>query len=233
MVLPVGEEADAVGAGLDGVKVVFHGGEGEIFVDVLAHLVGGLDVEGDFCDYAQRAEADDGSLEKVVVLLPREFHDVASGGDEFERGDRGGEVAIFSAGTMRGGAAGSCYGDVRERGEVVESETFGVEQRGQLAVGDAGVHCDGARLGIERDDFVQWLQGQKSVFGIDNVVEAVARAQDFEFGLFLDEILNLGERLGGVQAVRAVFEVAGPVCQLRPKPRGVRPRGWPSWRRRA
>ena len=47
LILPVGEEADAVGAGLNGVEVVFHGGEGEIFVDILAHLVGGLDVERD------------------------------------------------------------------------------------------------------------------------------------------------------------------------------------------
>ncbi len=51
-VLPVGEKADAVSAGLNGVEVILHGGEGEIFVDVLAHLVSGLDIERDCCDYA-------------------------------------------------------------------------------------------------------------------------------------------------------------------------------------
>ena len=77
VVLPVGEEADAVGAGLDGVEMVFHGGEGEVFVDELAHLVGGLDVESDSCDDAKRAEADDSALEEIVVFLAREFHYVA------------------------------------------------------------------------------------------------------------------------------------------------------------
>ncbi len=68
VILPVGEKADAVGAGLDGVEVVFHRVEGEIFVDVLAHLVGGLDVERDFCDDAEGAQANDGSWEKIGIF---------------------------------------------------------------------------------------------------------------------------------------------------------------------
>ena len=74
---------------------------------------------------------------------------------------------------------GSGDGNVGKRGEIVEGEAFGVEERGELAVGDAGVDGDGASLGVERDDFVERLQGEESVFAVGDVVEAVAGAEDF------------------------------------------------------
>ena len=52
VVLPVGEEADAVAAGEDGVEVVLELVHGQVFVDDLPHLEGGLDVEGDLGDHA-------------------------------------------------------------------------------------------------------------------------------------------------------------------------------------
>ena len=96
-------------------------------------------------------------MEKIGVLLAGQLYDVAGGGDEFQGGDGAGEVAIFFARAMGGGAAGSGNGNVRERSEIVERVAFAVEERGELAVGDAGVHGDGAGLGIERGDFVERL----------------------------------------------------------------------------
>ena len=162
LVLPIGEQADAVGAGFDGVEVVFHRARRRDFRRRIGASEGGLDVEGDFGDYAERAEADDCALERVGVLLAGQFDDVAGGSDEFQGGDGGGEVAVFFAGAVGGGGAGSGDGDVRQRGEIVEREAFGVEKRGELAVGDAGIDGDGAGLGIERDDFVERLQREEA-----------------------------------------------------------------------
>ncbi len=63
VVLPVGEEADAVAAEEDLVEVVFELRDGEVFVDGLGDLEGGLDVEGDFGDDAEGSEIDDGAEE--------------------------------------------------------------------------------------------------------------------------------------------------------------------------
>ena len=76
----------------------------------------------------------------------------------------------------------------------MECEAFGVEERGELAVGDAGIDRDSAGLGIERDDFVERLEGEEGVFAVGDVVEAVAGAEDFELGMVLDE--GLGFVLG-------------------------------------
>ena len=49
---------NAKAAGFDGVEVVFHGSELKVFINVLPHGVGGLNIERDFCDYAESAETD-------------------------------------------------------------------------------------------------------------------------------------------------------------------------------
>ncbi len=120
---------------------------------------------------------------KLGSPCARQLHYVAGGGDDFERGDGGGEVAVFFAGAVSSGRAGSGDGNVRERGEIVEGEAFGVEERGELAVGNAGVDGDGAGVGVERDDFVERLEGEESVFAVGDIVEAVAGAEDFKFGM--------------------------------------------------
>ena len=68
VVLPVGEEADAVAAEEDLVEVVLEMVEGEVFVDELRDLEGGLDVEGDGGDDAEGAEVDGGAGEDVGVF---------------------------------------------------------------------------------------------------------------------------------------------------------------------
>src|SRR5947209_1054000 len=68
MVLPVGEQRDAVASAHDGFKIVLKLSEIEIAVYDLRHLVAGLHVEGDAGDHAQRSEANHGSRESVAVL---------------------------------------------------------------------------------------------------------------------------------------------------------------------
>ena len=78
VVLPVGEEADAVAAEEDLVEVLFEVRHGEIFVDGLRDLEGGLYVEGDFGDDAEGAEVDYGAEELVAVVGAGEGVEVPS-----------------------------------------------------------------------------------------------------------------------------------------------------------
>ena len=95
LVLPIGEEADAVGAGLDGIEVLLHRVEGKVLIDILPHHEGGLNIERDLGDDTQRAEAHDCTFECVAVLLARELDDIACRGNEFERGYLSGKVAVL------------------------------------------------------------------------------------------------------------------------------------------
>ena len=114
VVLPVGEEADAVAAEEDFVEVVFELRDGKVFVDGLGYLEGGLDVEGDTGNDAEGSEIDGGGEEVVAVVGAGEMVDGTVGGDELDRGDGGGEVAVVAAGAVGGGGAGSDDGDVWE-----------------------------------------------------------------------------------------------------------------------
>ena len=55
--LPVGEQADAVSAGFDGIKVFFQLAEGKVLIHILPHHKTGLNVESDFRDYSQSAQS--------------------------------------------------------------------------------------------------------------------------------------------------------------------------------
>src|SRR5258708_22681379 len=61
LLLPVGKQADAVGAGLDGVEMILHLAERKIFIDILAHEESRLKVESYFCDDTEIAEAKHGT----------------------------------------------------------------------------------------------------------------------------------------------------------------------------
>src|SRR5690242_7637324 len=52
LVLPVSKKADAISAGLDCIKVMLHFSKRHVFIHVLPHHVGWLNIERDFCDYA-------------------------------------------------------------------------------------------------------------------------------------------------------------------------------------
>ena len=98
VILPVGEEADAVSAAEDGVEVVLKLVEGEVFVDDLAHLEGGQQVEGDAGDDAECSERDDCAVEGVAVFGAESVERLPSGRDELDGRDDGAEVAAVDAG---------------------------------------------------------------------------------------------------------------------------------------
>jgi hypothetical protein len=64
---PAGTDADAVAAGGDLVEVLEQGVPGEALEHALSHLVGGLDVERDPRDRAQRAKRDHQAVEAAVA----------------------------------------------------------------------------------------------------------------------------------------------------------------------
>ena len=57
--LPVGKEADAVGAGHDLIEVVFQLRQGQVFVHVLAHIIRRHQIEGQAGDHPEPAQPDD------------------------------------------------------------------------------------------------------------------------------------------------------------------------------
>ena len=181
VVLPVGEEADAVAAEEDLVEMFFELRHGEVFVDGLRDLEGGLDVEGDAGDDAEGSEMDDGAEELVAVFGAGEGVELAVGGDDLDGGDGGGEVAVVDAGAVGSGGGGSDDGDVGERGEVVDGVAAGVDVGGELAVGDAGADGDGAGLGVEVDG-VELLEGDLRGGAVGDGVEGVGFAEGAEVG---------------------------------------------------
>ena len=106
----------------------------QALVDALGDLVGGLDVERDARDDSERAQADHETVE--VRVAARRGEDLAVRGHQLEPGDRGGEVAGRVAGPVGGGGDRAGHGDVRQRGQVVQRDSLGVQGLGQLAIAD-------------------------------------------------------------------------------------------------
>ena len=63
MILPVGENADAVAAREDIVQVMFKLREREVFIHHLSHLKGRLHIERDLGDNTEGSKSDDGAKE--------------------------------------------------------------------------------------------------------------------------------------------------------------------------
>src|ERR1700730_16042469 len=74
LLLPVGEQTNAVCARFDLVKVIFDLGQRQVFVHILAHREGRLNIESDLGDYTNNAKANDGSSSFLAVLLAGEFN---------------------------------------------------------------------------------------------------------------------------------------------------------------
>ena len=87
MILPVGEETDAVGTRKNIVKMVFQLRQREILVNDLPHLKSWLHVERDLGDDTQPAQSDDCAGKPVAVFLPGQGHDLAISRDDFHRRD--------------------------------------------------------------------------------------------------------------------------------------------------
>src|SRR5438132_11377096 len=69
LVLPVSKQADAISAGLDCIKVIFHFSKRHVFVHILAHQESWLNIESDLCDYAQRTKPKQRAQKRFAVSL--------------------------------------------------------------------------------------------------------------------------------------------------------------------
>jgi hypothetical protein len=112
--------------------VLEQAGPGQALEGALADLVGGLDVEGDAGDRAERAQPHDQAVE--VGVAPRGDQRLAAGGDQLQAGDRGGQVAVAVAGAVGGGGHRAPDRDVGQRGQVGQGHPLGRQRLGQLAV---------------------------------------------------------------------------------------------------
>jgi hypothetical protein len=83
--------------------VVQQGLPGQVLEDLLADVVGRLDIELDADDGAERAERHDMALE--VRVAAADAAQLAVGGDELEAGDGGGEIAVAIARAVGGGGS--------------------------------------------------------------------------------------------------------------------------------
>ena len=144
---PGREDADAVAGGHELVEVVFERSPGQILVDLLAHLVAGLDAERHARHGAERAEADHGPVE--VDLAAADRAKLARRGEDLESLDRRREVAEGIAGAVRRRGDRAADRDVRQRREVRERQPGAVELARQLAVGDARAAGDGRGLAVD------------------------------------------------------------------------------------
>src|SRR3569833_2273265 len=100
--VPVGEGADRIGGRGDRLEVVDVVGEWQIDVEVLLHLKGRDDIDGDGGDDTKGPEADHRAVEVGIATL--QAYDIARGGDELKTGDSCGEVLVRVARTVRCGA---------------------------------------------------------------------------------------------------------------------------------
>src|SRR5205085_12158787 len=77
MLLPVGEQADTVGACINYIEIVLQLIKREIFINVLPDGKCRLQVEREFGDHTQSAEADNGTTKRVTIFVARQLQDIA------------------------------------------------------------------------------------------------------------------------------------------------------------
>src|SRR6267378_4247545 len=84
LVPPVSKQADAISAGLDCIKVIFHFGKRHVRVHILAHQESWLDIESDLCDYAKRTKPNNRAQKRFAISLAGQPNHFASRRDNFE-----------------------------------------------------------------------------------------------------------------------------------------------------
>ena len=210
MILPVGEETDAVAGAEDVVEVILEMIERQIAIDRLGDLVGRQQVQRDACEHAERAQVNHSSEELVAVFLAREMQNLAVCGDDLQRRHGGCEVAVVQTRAMCSGGDSPGDRDMRQRCEIMQSVAARIDHRRQLAVFHACTHSDGMRLLVDLD-LVEVLQRNLVRIAVGDRVERVARAESAQLFASLHYVLDLGDGGGAIDAIGAVGDVAGPV----------------------
>ena len=174
----------------------------------LAHLVGGLDVERDPGDRADRAEADHEPVE--LGIATRRANQAAVRGDDLEGGDGRRQVAVGVPRPVSRGRHGAGNRDVRQRRQVCERQPLASELEREFAVAHGASARHGRGLVIH-----EHIRGDcrecHELGGVGDVGERVARAQDADLRRRRDDLPHLLERRRGVDRARPIGIVPGPV----------------------
>src|SRR3954470_23731301 len=78
----------------------------------------------------------------------------------------------------------------------------------QLAIDHSRFNRHRARLRVQRDHLIHWLEGDESMGTVGDAVEAMARAEHLQRIVLLDELPNLFDRRETMQVVRTVAVAA-------------------------
>ena len=93
-------------------------------------MIGGLDVERDFGDDAERAEADDGAVEMISASFARESFTTSPEAVTISSAETAvARLPFFSPEPWVAVHAGAGDGNMWQRGEIVQREALGVEIR--------------------------------------------------------------------------------------------------------
>ncbi len=207
------EQARAVRAGGDGVEVGEHVVPRGVDEDVLAHRVRGDHLEGQLGDDPERPEGDHRAREVAVRAV--EVRHLAVRPDPVEGGDRGGEDPVAVARAVRPGRRGPTDRDVRQRGHVLQGQPLRVERQGELRVGHARRHRDGAALAVDVQPTGHFLHVDENAGGVGDRVERVPCTQRLDPVVAADELLQLLDRARRDQLPLPELDVAGPVRRHR------------------
>jgi hypothetical protein len=186
-------------------------GEFEPGEDPLAHLVRGHGVQRHVGDDAEGAQRDHRAVEPVAVRFPAQDADLAVGGDQFERADRGAEAAVGVAGAVGAGGDRAGHRNVRQGGHVGQGAVVRRQIPGEFGVADGGGDPDrtgGAvdvELGRQRGEF------EEIAVGVRDLAEGMAAAECLDPVAAGDEGTQLRQARRTVHPRRREGEVARPV----------------------
>src|SRR5438874_10448993 len=186
--LPVREEAHAVGAGHDRIKVLLQFAEGQIFVHVLPHHEAGLNIQRKFSYDSKCAKSHYGRVKSFTMPLPRQIYNISRCGNEFNARHGRGKVAVTVAGSVSCGTAGTGHRNMRQVGKIVQCKSLSVEVGTHLSVGCSGLDSHGVRLRIDRNHPILRFDREKVVLAVGDVSEAVTSAQDLQLCLSCHEL---------------------------------------------
>src|SRR6185369_6870224 len=106
------------------------------------------------------------------------------------------QIAVCVTRSVGCGAARASYGDMWQRGKIVQCKSLAVEIRAQLSIRGSGFDGHGACLEIKRNHFVHCFKREKVMATVGDLVEAMSGTENLEGGLFSDKITNPFRRIG-------------------------------------
>src|SRR5262249_38719224 len=159
-------------------------------VDVLAHLERRLEIERQSRDNTESPEPDHARQETRSVLAG-ERDQLSVRAHEFDAGDRGGQVAVAFAGPVRPGGARAGDRDVRQRAQVVQRVTGGVQVLGEFAVAQAGRNPYLPTIAVDLDGSGEGGHRHEIAVSVRDAVKRVAGAECAYERTCRDDVLHL------------------------------------------